>query len=80
MHTIFALIALVSTYDVAWITEPGEGGEPTLPVTWTYDVIFMDSDIKWASRWDIYLTMGHRNENQVRIVANTNVALASCTA
>ena len=80
MHTTSALLPLVSTYGVVSITEPAEGGEPTLPVTWTYDVVFMDSDIKWASRWDIYLTMGHRNENQVRIVVNANVAFASCTA
>jgi len=38
-------------------------------------VIFMDSDIKWASRWDIYLTMGHRNENQVHWFSIVNSLL-----
>lgn len=31
--------------------EAGEGGE----VSWTYDVRWEYSDVKWASRWDVYL-------------------------
>jgi transmembrane 9 superfamily protein 2/4 len=26
-------------------------------VIWTYDVVWRASDIKWASRWDVYLKM-----------------------
>lgn len=29
-------------------------------ILYTYDVIWMESDTKWASRWDIYLSMGDR--------------------
>lgn len=34
-------------------------------VTWTYDVFWVESDIKWASRWDIYLSMGHRYRDDI---------------
>ena len=31
-----------------------EGGE----VIYSYDVVWVPSDVKWASRWDIYLQVG----------------------
>jgi len=34
-------------------------------VVWTYDVAWEASDIRWASRWDIYLSMNHRYNDQV---------------
>lgn len=34
-------------------------------IIYTYDVQFEDSDIKWASRWDVYLSMGGRVDNDV---------------
>ena len=34
-------------------------------IIYTYDVEFRDSDIKWASRWDVYLSMGGRVDNDV---------------
>lgn len=34
-------------------------------IVYTYDVEFRDSDIKWASRWDVYLSMGGRVDNDV---------------
>lgn len=30
----------------------------TNPVVWTYDVNWENSEIKWASRWDLYLSAG----------------------
>ena len=33
--------------------DPAQGGS----VIWTYDVVWEESDVKWASRWDIYLQM-----------------------
>lgn len=35
------------------VLDPAEGGE----VIWTYDVEWERSDVKWASRWDIYLKL-----------------------
>jgi len=26
-------------------------------VIWTYDVAFEESDVEWASRWDVFLNM-----------------------
>lgn len=26
-------------------------------ITYSYEVVWLPSDIRWASRWDIYLTM-----------------------
>eukprot|EP00750_Incisomonas_marina_P019512 INCI3477.1.p1 GENE.INCI3477.1~~INCI3477.1.p1 ORF type:complete len:669 (+),score=115.62 INCI3477.1:147-2153(+) len=34
-------------------------------IIYTYDVEFQDSDVKWASRWDVYLSMGGRVDNDV---------------
>jgi transmembrane 9 superfamily protein 2/4 len=34
-------------------------------VIWTYDVIWKHSDIAWASRWDIYLSMAGRYDDEV---------------
>jgi transmembrane 9 superfamily protein 2/4 len=35
-------------------------------VIWTYDVIYQKSDIEWASRWDIYLSMAGRYDDEVK--------------
>jgi len=32
-------------------------GEKDRDIIWTYDVVWMASDVKWASRWDVYLKM-----------------------
>jgi len=48
--------------------DPNTGPEPTAPklvlkphkkmdVVFTYDVLWVHSDVKWASRWDVYLQM-----------------------
>lgn len=39
-------------------------------VVWTYDVNWEASDIKWASRWDIYLKAGP--EDQIHILSIVN--------
>ena len=39
----------------------GESGQPRVPVKeiiYTYDVKYEHSEIRWASRWDLYLYMG----------------------
>ena len=28
---------------------------------WTYDVVWEESDVVWASRWDVYLSMTSDN-------------------
>jgi transmembrane 9 superfamily protein 2/4 len=35
------------------------------PIIWTYDVQWRESDIKWASRWDVYLSMDHAVPDKV---------------
>jgi len=34
-------------------------------VLFTYDVTWIQSDLKWASRWDIYLSMGDSMDSEV---------------
>ena len=41
-------------------------------VTWTYDVEWTQSNIQWASRWDIYLSMGNRFSDEIHWFAIIN--------
>ena len=34
-----------------------EDNEETTEVIWTYDVVWEESDVEWASRWDVFLNM-----------------------
>eukprot|EP00658_Telonema_sp_P-2_P007618 TRINITY_DN12843_c0_g5_i1.p1 TRINITY_DN12843_c0_g5~~TRINITY_DN12843_c0_g5_i1.p1 ORF type:complete len:658 (+),score=183.44 TRINITY_DN12843_c0_g5_i1:38-2011(+) len=47
------------------VDKPGE-------IVWTYDVKFEPSNIRWASRWDLYMYMG---EDQVHWFAIVNALL-----
>ena len=38
----------------------------TGPVIFTYDVLWRASNVKWASRWDIYLSMDNAVPDKVR--------------
>ncbi|KAI5070332.1 hypothetical protein GOP47_0014675 [Adiantum capillus-veneris] len=42
-----------------------EGGQE---IIFTYDVSFTESNIKWASRWDVYLNMDGCHDNDANIV------------
>lgn len=44
-------------------------------VIWTYDVQWLHSDIEWASRWDIYLSMADRYDDEVHWFSIVNAAL-----
>lgn len=44
----------------------------TMDVVWTYDVKWAASSTKWASRWDIYLSMGDLYSDQVHWFALVN--------
>ncbi|EKX43113.1 hypothetical protein GUITHDRAFT_163927, partial [Guillardia theta CCMP2712] len=46
------------------VIDPAEGGQ----VIWTYDVEWELSDVKWASRWDVYLQMTDDNIHWFSIV------------
>eukprot|EP00505_MAST-04D_sp_SCG-Rhode-Island_P001055 Stramenopile-MAST_4_protein_1055 len=49
-------------------------GEQT--VTYTYDVLWSENkDIKWASRWDVYLNMNHRYKDDVHWFSIVNSLL-----
>lgn len=56
------------------VIDPAEGGE----VIFTYDVVWEQSDIKWASRWDVYLQMTDDNIHWFSIV-NSLVILTFLT-
>ena len=51
----------MATWHTDWSMITAQGREPQLAsgkVLFTYDVIWTENkDLKWASRWDIYLTM-----------------------
>ena len=44
-------------------------------VVWTYDVQWQKSDVKWASRWDVYLSMGNRYADDVHWFSIINSVL-----
>jgi transmembrane 9 superfamily member 2/4 len=45
-------------------------------VTYTYDVIWMENkDVKWATRWDVYLSMGNRYKDDIHWFSIVNSLL-----
>jgi transmembrane 9 superfamily protein 2/4 len=38
-------------------SDDSSGNEATSEVIWTYDVVWEESDVEWASRWDVFLNM-----------------------
>lgn len=44
-------------------------------VVWTYDVKWEESPIRWASRWDIYLSMNRRFDSEVHWFSIINAIL-----
>ena len=49
--------------------------DKTNEVVWTYDVMWRESKIKWASRWDIYLSMADRYDDEVHWFSIINALL-----
>jgi len=41
-------------------------------IIWSYDVTWESSEIQWASRWDIYLSMGNRFSDEIHWFAIIN--------
>ncbi len=41
-------------------------------VAWTYDIRWVASPVQWASRWDIYLSMGNRFSDDIHWFAIVN--------
>ena len=46
-----------------------------IEVVFTYDIEWAESPIKWASRWDIYLSMGNRYSDEVHWFSIINSVL-----
>ena len=44
-------------------------------IIWTYDVIWRPSKIEWASRWDTYLSMAGRYDDEVHWFSIINALL-----
>jgi len=42
------------------LTHIRQSVEADVPIIYTYDVIWSESDTQWASRWDVYLSMDQR--------------------
>ena len=59
---------LDSRRDVLYISNDNE-------VIWTYDVVWRASEIKWASRWDVYLSMAGRYDDDVHWFSIVNAVL-----
>ena len=57
--------------DAPMLLDAEKGGE----VIWTYDVEWIQSDIKWASRWDVYLQMTDDNIHWFSIVNSLVILL-----
>ncbi len=51
--------------------EVGEG----VPIIFTYDVIWTESDTRWASRWDVYLSMNNRVPSKIHWFSIVNSLL-----
>ena len=41
-------------------------------VIWSYDVSWVPSDVRWASRWDVYLSMGDIFSDEIHWFAIAN--------
>lgn len=50
----------------------GTGVPSKVDVTFSYDVFWTPSDVRWASRWDIYLSMGGRYSDEIHWFAIVN--------
>ena len=44
-------------------------------IIWTYDVMWRESSIEWASRWDLYLSMAGRYDDEVHWFSIINALL-----
>jgi len=49
----------------------------TVNVVYSYDVVWVPSDIEWASRWDVYLNMGGLYSNSVHWFSIINSLIIS---
>ena len=54
--------------------DPQPTDEPD-EVIWTYDVAWEQSDIRWASRWDLYMYMGEDDVHWFSIINSLVVVL-----
>ena len=52
-----------------------EAGKEKTSVTWSYDVFYVPSEVRWASRWDVYLSMGDRFSSKIHWFSILNSVL-----
>ncbi|CAE7861385.1 TMN7 [Symbiodinium sp. KB8] len=55
----------------------GPSAQKKIDVAWTYDIFWVPSDTKWASRWDIYLSMGNLYDDETHLLSIINSLLIS---
>eukprot|EP00590_Aulacoseira_subarctica_P001865 CAMPEP_0172430854 /NCGR_PEP_ID=MMETSP1064-20121228/56307_1 /TAXON_ID=202472 /ORGANISM="Aulacoseira subarctica , Strain CCAP 1002/5" /LENGTH=351 /DNA_ID=CAMNT_0013177229 /DNA_START=1 /DNA_END=1053 /DNA_ORIENTATION=+ len=60
--------------ELQYIKEP-QIVEENEDIVYTYDVIFLESSVVWASRWDLYLSEDHMVPSQVHWYSITNSIL-----
>lgn len=59
-----------------WAMVQGSGQQKAAGVIlFTYDVTWVSSDLHWASRWDIYLSMGDNMDSEVHWISILNSVL-----
>lgn len=71
---------LVTCNDADPIREHSKPESPQLingatEVIWTYDVAWEESEVRWASRWDIYLSMNNMYSDEVHWFSIMNALL-----
>jgi transmembrane 9 superfamily protein 2/4 len=59
------------------VKNPSGKGEQLPKVQYSYDVFWVPSDIQWASRWDIYLSMGNLYSDYVHWFSIMNSLIIS---
>lgn len=76
LKTCLPSVGLRMDYGYQYLKAPGADGKgkvvDKMEVVWTYDVRWVPSDIAWASRWDVYLSMGDLYNDQVHWFALIN--------
>lgn len=68
MHTCIYVCVYFFTHALVSPYQPPHNPSPPFltPQVYSYDVQWAASDVRWASRWDIYLNMDHTKTDKAR--------------
>jgi transmembrane 9 superfamily protein 2/4 len=70
-----------SMFPISGPDVPGKGADGAITITYSYDVFWVPSDLHWASRWDIYLSLGDTSNEGMHLnsIANSTVVAVFLT-